>query len=171
MYFLLKIQTYTLEKMYSNRFAHTIRFIMISSCTYQKLIYFFIFSNVRLLSVLCGHSVFSSPPQRPMTSDFEGFLYQILSIALFSYLNSRERASIFPLQCWVLNKVTTATIFIMSLVWRGPWLGIEPGTSRTRSPYHVFLHFEKKRLKFYPHVILKLHTVFWDCVLYELYTS
>jgi len=32
--------------------------------------------------------VFSSPPQRPMTSDFEGFLYQILSITLFSYLNS-----------------------------------------------------------------------------------
>jgi len=48
---------------------------------------FFIFS-VRLYSVLCGHSVFSSPPQRPMNSDFEGFLYQILSITLFSYLNS-----------------------------------------------------------------------------------
>ena len=33
---------------------------------------FFLFS-VRLLSVLRGHSVFSSPPQRPMTSNFEGF--------------------------------------------------------------------------------------------------
>ena len=43
----------------------------------------FVFS-VRLLSVLRGHSVFSSPPQRPMTPDFEGFLYQILSITLFS---------------------------------------------------------------------------------------
>ena len=32
----------------------------------------FIFQT-RLLSVLCGHSVFSFPPQRPMTSDFEGF--------------------------------------------------------------------------------------------------
>ena len=29
--------------------------------------------SVRLLSVLRGHSVFSSPPQRPMTSDFERF--------------------------------------------------------------------------------------------------
>ena len=77
----------------------------------------------------------SSPPQRPMTSDFEGFLYQILSITLFSYLNLWERASIFPLQCWVLNKVTTGTIFITSLVWRGPWLGIEPWTSRTRSQH------------------------------------
>ena len=32
---------------------------------------FFVFS-VRLLS-LGGHSGFSSPPQRPMTSDFDGF--------------------------------------------------------------------------------------------------
>ena len=60
---------------------------------------------------------------------FEGFLYQILSIALCSYLNSWERASIFPFQCWVLNRGTTGTIFITSLVWRGPWLGIEPGPS------------------------------------------
>ena len=53
----------------------------------------FLFS-VRLLSVLRGHSFFSSPPQRPMTSDFKGFLSQILSITLFSYLNSWERAII-----------------------------------------------------------------------------
>ena len=64
---------------------------------------------------------------RHMTSDLEGFLYQILSITLFSYLNSWERASIFPFECWVLNKSTTGTIFITYLVWRGPWLGIEPG--------------------------------------------
>ena len=31
------------------------------------------FFSVRLLSVLRGHSFFSSPPQRPMTSDFAGF--------------------------------------------------------------------------------------------------
>ena len=54
-------------------------------------IYFF---SVRLLSVLRGHSFFSSPQQRPMTSNFEGFLYRILSITLFSYPNSWERASI-----------------------------------------------------------------------------
>ena len=35
--------------------------------------FIFYFFSVRLLSVLRGHSVFSSPPQRPMTSDFEGF--------------------------------------------------------------------------------------------------
>ena len=31
------------------------------------------FLKIDLLSVLRGHSVFSSPPQRPMPSDFEGF--------------------------------------------------------------------------------------------------
>ena len=32
-----------------------------------------LFFTVRLLSVLRGHSDFSSPPQWPMTSDFEEF--------------------------------------------------------------------------------------------------
>ena len=42
----------------------------------------FIFFIVRLVSVLRGHSFFSSPPQRPMTSDFEGF-----SIPDYSFMN------------------------------------------------------------------------------------
>ena len=33
------------------------------------------------------------------------------------------------------NKGTTGTIIITSLVWRGLWLGIEPGTSRSRSQH------------------------------------
>ena len=99
---------------------------------------FFFFFSVRLLSVLRGHSVFSSPPQRPMTSDFEGFFYpRFYLLHLFSYLNSWERASIFPFECSVLNKGTTGTIFIMSLVWRGLWLGIEPGTSCTQSQHYT----------------------------------
>ena len=56
---------------------------------------------------------------------------------LLSYLNSWERASIFPFECSVLKKGTTGTIFITSLVWRGPWLGIEPGTSRSRSQHYT----------------------------------
>ena len=54
----------------------------------------------------------------PTSMDFPS---QILSITFFSYLNSWERASI--------SLGTTATIFITCLVWRVPWLGIEPGTS------------------------------------------
>ena len=34
---------------------------------------FFLFLSVRLLLVLRGQSVSSSPPQQPMTSDFKGF--------------------------------------------------------------------------------------------------
>ena len=52
------------------------------------------FCSVWHLSVLRGHLVFSSSPEWPMTSEFEGFLYHIFSITLFSYLNSWERASI-----------------------------------------------------------------------------
>ena len=104
-----------------------------SSKPYLSCFYSCCFFSVRLLSILRGHSVFSSLPQRPMTSYFEGFLYQILSITLFSY--SWERASISLFQCWMLNKGTTGTIFITCLVWRGPWLGIEPGTSHTRSKH------------------------------------
>ena len=60
------------------------------SVYYVSVMYFDdkLFFSVRLLSVLRDHAVFSSPPQRPMTSDFEGFVYQILSIKLFSYLKS-----------------------------------------------------------------------------------
>jgi len=36
----------------------------------------------------------------------------------------------------VLNKGTTGTI-LATLVWRGPWLGIEPGISRTRSQHSI----------------------------------
>ena len=94
--------------------------------------------NVRLLSVLLGHLVFSSPPKRPMTSDFEGFsIPDLIHHIYFIYLNSWDRASIFPFECSVLNKGTTGTIVITSLVWRGSWLGIEPGTSRTRSQHYT----------------------------------
>ena len=54
------------------------------------LLYFF---SVRLFLDFAWSFVFSSLPQQPMTSDFEGFLYQILSITLFACRNSWERAS------------------------------------------------------------------------------
>ena len=93
----------------------------------EKGILSFFFSG-RLLSVLRGHSVFSSPPQRPMTSDFEGFLYRILSITLFSYLNSWEREPVVPFSMFSAKQGNYLYHFISSLVWRGPWLGIEPET-------------------------------------------
>ena len=95
--------------------------------------YFFYFFSVRLfLSVLRGHSVFSSPPQRPMTSDFEGFsIPDVIHYIYFPILILEKEPVFPPFACSVLNKGTTGTVLITSLVWRGPWLGIEPGTSRT----------------------------------------
>ena len=111
---------------------------------YPSFFVFFVFFSVRLLSVLCGHSFLSSPPQRPMTSDFEGFLYQILSITLFSYLNSWERASISTFQCWVLNKGITGTICTTSLVWRGPAWRLNPG-NKAQLVYNIIKHKEARR--------------------------
>ena len=75
--------------------------------------------------------------QWPPTS--KDFLSQILSIALFSYLNSwfLRKSQYFPFLCLVVNKGTTGTIYITSLVWRGPLLGIEPWTSCTRSQHYT----------------------------------
>ena len=63
------------------------------------------------------------------------FYTRLYPLHLFSYLNSWERASIFPFECSVLNNGTTGTIVLTSFVWRGPWLGIESGTSHTRSQH------------------------------------
>ena len=71
---------------------------------------------------------FQSAPQRPMTSGFERFsIPDFNPLHKFSYLNSWEKSQYFPFECSVLNKGTTGTIFITSLVWCCPWLGIEPG--------------------------------------------
>ena len=76
------------------------------------------------------------------------FYPRFYPLHLFCYLNSWERASIFPFECSVLNKGTTGTISITSLVWRGPWLGIEPVTSRTRSQ-HSTTRLSRRRFHHY----------------------
>ena len=100
---------------------------------------------------------FSSPPQRPMSSDLEGFLYQILSITFFSYLNL-EKEPVFQFQCWVLNKGTTGNIVITYLVWRGPWLGIEPGTPRTRYQ-HSTTRLSRRRLRSFECEVMPLNLI------------
>ena len=68
-------------------------FVVISINTYIGNTW--LFFSIRLLLHLRGHSFFSSPPQRPMTSDFKGFSIQdFIHYIFFSYLNSSERASI-----------------------------------------------------------------------------
>ena len=54
-------------------------------------LFFYYFFSVRLLSDLRGHSFFSSPPRRPMTSDFEGIVWkfnQLLKQRQFEILQS-----------------------------------------------------------------------------------
>ena len=113
-----------------------------------------IFFNVRLLSVLRGHSGFS---QRPMTSDFEGFLYQILFITLLSYLILFLRKSQF--QCSVLNKGTTGIIFIMSLVWRD-WLVILPA-KKWKIP---ILHYRTKTSCTFFKTVQMHHLYLYTCI-------
>ena len=115
------------------RYNHSIDSISIVHVVTTCIIHFLF--SFRLVSVLRGHSGFPSPPQRPMTSDFEWFLYQILSITLFSYLNSWERVGISLFRCWVLNKGTTWFHFFNVFDMTRSWLGIEPGISRTRSQH------------------------------------
>ena len=96
---------------------------------YLLVFYWFVFS-LWLLSVPHGHSGFFI--HATTANDLRRIFYpRFYTLHLFSYLNSWERASIsfFNVQCWI--RELPGTIFITSLVWRGLWLGIEPGTSRT----------------------------------------
>ena len=83
------------------------------------------------------------------------FYPRFYPLDLFSYLNSWERASVFPFECTVLNKDTTGTIFITSLVWRGPWLVIEPGTSHPRSQHYTTRLSRKRFTSMYSAMLMK----------------
>ena len=75
-----------------------------------------------------------SPNVKPLQTASWGENYLVIEsrtcIFCFAF-KTFEKEPAFPFSCWVLNKGTTGTIFITFLIWRGPWLGIEPGTSRT----------------------------------------
>ena len=74
--------------------------------------------SVRHLSILRGHS--GSKDFYPRFHPFPFLTILIL-----------EKEPVFPffnVEC----QITIGTIFITSLVWRSPWLEIEPGTSCTR---------------------------------------
>ena len=73
---------------------------------------------------------------------------------------------------YFLIKGTTGTIFIMSLVWRGPWQGIEPRTYRTRCQHSTIRLSRKignvvKSFLF----LARLHTVINYLLIYSLLFS
>ena len=84
--------------------------------------------SVRLLSVLRGYSFFSSPPQRPMNSDFEGFsIPYCYSLHLFSYLEKEpvfsglnrglphSKPALYHLYYYYFNKMKTVVIVAYTL--------------------------------------------------------
>ena len=62
--------------------------------------------------------------------------HQILSFILFSYIISWEKP-VFPflMLSALMLSAKQGNYLYHSLEWRGPWLGIEPGISRTRSQH------------------------------------
>ena len=79
--------------------------------------FIYIYFSVRLLSVLCGHSVFSSPPQRPMTSDFEGFSIPDFIHYIYFPILILEKEPVFPFLMFSAKQGNyNGTIFITSLV-------------------------------------------------------
>ena len=108
--------------------------------------------QVCIAHIFRGHSFFHPRHNSQWPPTLKDLYTRSYPLHLFSYRNSWERDSIFPFHCWVLNKGTTGTIFIPSLVWRGPWLGIEPRTSRTRSQLSTTRLSRRRRC-------LKLHQI------------
>ena len=78
---------------------------------------FCLFFTIRLLSVLSGHSGFFIPATTANDLRLRRIFYpRFYPLHLYSYLISRERASIFLFECSVLNKGATGPIFITSSV-------------------------------------------------------
>ena len=72
-----------------------------------SVLFFWIFFSVRLLSVLRGHSGVFIPATTANELRLRRIFYPTCyPLHLFTYLNSWERASIFPFECSMLNKGT-----------------------------------------------------------------
>ena len=84
-YFLLLCCCFTLYEYFPHQILTT------------EYVWVFVFCSVRLLSVLRGHSGFSSPPQLPMTSDFEGFSIPVVIHYIYFPILIIEKKPVFSL--------------------------------------------------------------------------
>ena len=100
-----------------------------------KLNFLFYFLNVWLLSVLRGHSFFSSAPQRPMYSDFEGFSIPDFIHYIYFPILILDDEPVFPFLMYSAKQGHYWYHFYNVFGMTDPCLGIEPGTSRTRSQH------------------------------------
>ena len=108
-----------------------------------ELIFYYIFS-VRLLSVLRGHSVFFIPATTANDLRFSipHFIHYIYCPILI-----HEKEPVFPF-LMLSAKQGNYWYHFYNMVWCGPWLGIEPWTSRTRSQ-HSTNRLLRRRLNWY----------------------
>ena len=92
----------------------------------------FSFFSVRLLSVIRGHSVFFFILA---TTVNEGFSIPDFIHYIYFPILTLWQEPVFPCLMFSAKQGNYWYHFIASLVCRGPWLGIETGTSRTLSQY------------------------------------
>ena len=110
-------------------------------------IFNYIFFSIRLLSVLRSFSFGFFIPATTVNDlrlrriSIPDLIHNIIFLSYFL-----RKSQYFPFQFWVPNKGTTGTIFITSLVWRSPWLGIEHGTSHTRSQHSTTRLSRRQRI-------------------------
>ena len=115
-----------------------------------------------------GHSIFSSPPQRPITSNFEGFSIPDFIHYIYFPILILEKEFHF---CSVLNKGTTGAIFITSLVWRdhchksSSLFGVRMCKVLNKSNISQ-LPFKGIRFK---NIFLKVHNAYMYTILLELF--
>ena len=105
---------------------------------FEELVHFIskLVFTVRLLSVMRDHSFFFPATTannlwlRVRRISFPDFIHSIFLSFLIL-----QKEPVFPFLMLSVKQGNYWYHFILSLVWRGHWLGIEPGTSRTRSHY------------------------------------
>ena len=87
------------------------------------------FNFCQFCMVICFFHPRHNSQWPPISKDFYARFYPLHFLTIFIL----EKEPVFPffnVECQ--TRELLVPFFITSLVWRGPWLGIEPGASRTR---------------------------------------
>ena len=127
--------------------------------------FFVLFFSVRLLSVLRGHSVFSSPPQEPMTSDFYTRSYPLHYFLILIL----EKEPVFPFSMLIAKQGNSwyhfYNVFGMTRSLTGDWIR----TFRTRSQ-HSTTRLSGRRYSFQVIWRTVLHMLLIQCIcVYDLF--
>ena len=86
-------------------------------------LFFLVFDFCRFCVVI---QFIHPPPQRPMTSNFEGFSIPDFMHYIYFLILILEKEPVFPFSMLSAKQGHYSPILITSLVWRGPWLNPGP---------------------------------------------